>query len=93
MPNSSTLPIEDDVPASPVDAIELRRSATLITEQEVLLASAVALSSAPRRRGVFAAIRSLLVASADAPRRERRHYPPRHAFLEDSRMAREMHRL
>ncbi|MCV7079067.1 hypothetical protein [Mycobacterium szulgai] len=93
MPNSSTLPLEDDGPASRIGDVELRHPATLITAQEVLLASAVALSSAPRRRGVLATIRSLFVASADSPGRERRHYPPRHAFLEDSRMAREMHRL
>ena len=72
------------------------REPVLITEQQVLFATAAAVPLQPVRRGwaaaVGAAVRAMFTSSTDAPR-ERRHYPARHDFLESSRMAREMYRL
>ena len=73
----------------------------LITEREVAFATAAAVqvpSTTTRRwteaiRIVLAAIRGMFATSTADSRAARRHYPPRVAFLEDSRMAREMHRL
>ena len=68
----------------------------LISEQEVLFATAAAVRVHPLRRrwmqGVGAAVRAMFASSTDAPR-EWRHYPARNEFLESSRMAREMYRL
>lgn len=52
------------------------RTPVLITEQQVLFATAAALPLQPT-----------------TGRPKPRHYPPRHDYLEDSRMAREMLRL
>jgi len=75
------------------------RTPVLITEQQVLFATAAALPLQPARTGWrwAHAVRDKLAAafvSADTESRpKRRHYPPRKDFLEDSRMAREMLRL
>ena len=77
------------------------RTPILITEQEVALATAAALSvpsTTTRRwteaiRIALAAIRGMFATSTAHSRPARRHYPPRTDFLEHSRMAREMHRL
>ena len=75
------------------------RTPTLITEQQVLFATAAAVPlqpARPSRRWTESARAFLTAAFAKAgnesePRR--RHYPSRNDFLEDSRMAREMMRL
>ena len=84
-------------PAQPADAAEVTRTPVLITEHEVMLATAAAVPLQPakvRRRWadvIGATVQAMFVSSSE-PRR-RRHYPPRHDYLESSRMAREMYRL
>ena len=71
----------------------------LITEQQVLFstAAAVALPPAKTRRwsdtvhAVSGALRAIFAASEKPP--ARRHYPKRHAWLDNALMAREMDRL
>jgi hypothetical protein len=69
----------------------------LITEQEVLFATAAAVPLQPvTTRSWASRFFGAVVASVTAGNDERpkpRHYPSRNDFLEDSRMAREMHRL
>jgi hypothetical protein len=85
-------------PPQSADAGELTRTPALITEQEVLFATAAAVPLRPATVGrrwtdvIGATLRAMFV-SADAEPRRRRHYPPRSDYLEPSRMAREMHRL
>jgi hypothetical protein len=90
----TALPLNDDTKA--LDRAELR-STTLITEQEVMFSTAVALSPSTRQRTrgarFVAAMRRMFAASSEAPRRERRHHPRRYSFLEDALMGREMDRL
>ena len=72
---------------------------TLITEQQVLLstAAAVALPPAKTRRwshvvhAVSGALHAIFATSEKPP--ARRHYPKRHAWLDNALMAREMDRL
>jgi hypothetical protein len=72
---------------------------TLITEQQVLFSTtaAVALPPAKTRRwsdavqAVTGALRAVFAASEKPP--ARRHYPKRHAWLDNALMAREMDRL
>jgi hypothetical protein len=72
------------------------REPVLITEQQVLFATAAAVPLQPVRRewtrAIGAGVRAIFTSSTDAPR-ERKHYPARNDFLESSRMAREMYRL
>jgi hypothetical protein len=80
-----------DVEASP-------RTPVLITEQQVLFATAAALPLQPattRRwtQSVRAFFSAAFVASSNEARPKRRHYPSRDDFMEDSRMSREMMRL
>ena len=73
----------------------------LISEQEVALATAIALRTRPTtRRWWFAATHVLLAAiqrpltrSTQEGRPVRRDYPKRYTFLENACMAREMDRL
>ena len=69
----------------------------LITEQQVLFATAAAMPLQPSKTSWIDAVRTFLLAafvtSNNDPRPKRRHYPPRSDYLEDSRMAREMTRL
>jgi hypothetical protein len=73
----------------------------LISEQEVVLGTAVALRARPKtRRRWFEAINLLRAAmqhslspSTQEGRPVRRDYPKHYAFLENACMAREMHRL
>jgi hypothetical protein len=74
----------------------------VITEQQVLFATAAALPVQPGKasrrwteaiRAIGASVRAALVTSSDEARPARRHYPARNEYLEDSRMAREMLRL
>lgn len=75
------------------------RTPVLITEQQVLFATAAAVPLQPTKIGRrwMAAVRairaSLTATSSDEGRPKPRHYPPRNDYLEDSRMAREMLRL
>jgi hypothetical protein len=73
----------------------------LITEQQVLFATAAALPLQPAKTGrrwveMVRALRASVkaaVTSSDEARPSRQHYPARNDFLEDSRMSREMWRL
>jgi hypothetical protein len=74
----------------------------LITEQQVLFATAAAVPLQPATTGrgwieavraLGASLRAAFVTSSNEPRPKRQHYPARNDFLEDSRMAREMLRL
>jgi hypothetical protein len=73
----------------------------LISEQEVALATAIALRPRPTTRHrwvesthrLFAAMHRTLAAPAQDSRPKRRDYPKRYGFLEDACMAREMGRL
>jgi hypothetical protein len=78
------------------------RTPVLITEQQVLFATAAALPLQPEKTGrrFVEALRAfgasavaVFTTSGDDARPKSRHYPPRHDYLEDSRMAREMLRL
>jgi hypothetical protein len=75
------------------------RTPVLITEQQVLFATAAALPLQPARRiqrwteSVRAFLTVAFVKSGNDSHPKRRHYPSRNDFLEDSRMAREMMRL
>jgi hypothetical protein len=70
----------------------------VITEQQVLFATASAVPLRPARTGrrwieaVWAAV-TTAARPATESRPKQRYYPSRHEFLEDSCMAREMHRL
>lgn len=71
----------------------------LITEQEIMFATAAAvpLQPAKTRSWISRVIGSIVSAASatsdDEGPRKPRHYPSRYDFLEDARMAREMHRL
>ncbi len=74
----------------------------LITEQQVLFATAAAVPLHPAKirrswteavRAIGTSLRSAIVTAGDDARPKPRHYPSRNDFLEDSRMAREMLRL
>ena len=75
------------------------RTPVLITEQQVLFATAAAVPLQPDRTGrrwteaVLAFLTAAFVKADNASQPKRRHYPSRHDYLEDSRMAREMMRL
>jgi hypothetical protein len=75
------------------------RTPVLITEQQVMFATAAAVPLQPARtsRRWTEALRAFLTAafvkSSNEGQPKRRHYPSRNDFLEDSRMAREMMRL
>lgn len=90
-----------DVVEQPADITEASpRTPVLITEQQVLFATAAALplpAKTSRRwvealRSVGASVKAA-VTSGDEARPKRQHYPARNDFLEDSRMSREMSRL
>ncbi|CAN5576252.1 hypothetical protein BH09ACT8_BH09ACT8_26870 [soil metagenome] len=70
-------------------------AAVLITEQEVLLGSALAGGSAPAPAPRWPATFRRIFAPASGVQRgpKRRSYPSQCAYLEDSRMSREMWRL
>jgi hypothetical protein len=75
------------------------RTPTLITEQQVLFATAAAVPLQPARTGrrwtesARAFLTAAFVKSGNESQPKRRHYPSRNDFLENSRMAREMMRL
>jgi hypothetical protein len=74
----------------------------LITEQQVLFATATAVPLQPAKtsrrwteavRAIAASLRAAFVTSSNDARPKRKRYPARNDFLEDFRMAREMLRL
>ncbi len=66
----------------------------LITEQQLLLGSAAVVGlPAAGKRGWFARLRRVFASSETHREHRRRTYPPRSAYLEKSRMSREMRRL
>jgi hypothetical protein len=81
------------------DVDALRPPPVLITEQQVLFATAAATSPRSVRLGrhwfhkLGSQLAAVFLASSNDSRPGRRHYPSRSDFLEDSRMAREMLRL
>ena len=95
--------IDEQLELVTVDEVEERLASpapVLITEQEVALATTVALRPRPStRRRWIEATRSLLAAVERAivapteDRPPRGDYPKRYAFLENACMAREMDRL
>ena len=80
-------------------AVEAPRTPVLITEQQVLFATAAAVPLQPEQTGrrwtgaVLALLTAAFVKADNTTQPKRRHYPSRQAYLEDSRMAREMMRL
>jgi hypothetical protein len=78
------------------------RTPVLITEQQVLFATAAAVPLHPaktsrswtdRARTIGASLRAAIVTPSNDALPKPRHYPSRNDYLEDSRMAREMLRL
>jgi hypothetical protein len=84
---------------SPVTTKASPTEATLISEQQVLFSTAAAVALPPARthrwsdavRAVSGALRRMFAAS-ETPRAQK-HYPKRHAWLDNAMMAREMDRL
>jgi hypothetical protein len=87
----------------PADVAEASsRTPVLITEQQVVFATAAAVPLQPAKtsrrwaeaaHAIGASLRAAFVTSSNEARPKRRHYPSRNGFLEDSRMSREMRRL
>ncbi len=67
-------------------------TAALITEQQVLFASAAALAPAPAKHHHFGSAVRAMFARPEKPH-ARKHYPQRFTYLESSAMSREMDRL
>lgn len=106
-PQTATMLPEDDVLEAtshaeatiatrhaPAD-VEAKSIPTLITEQEVLFATAATLRPPSPRwwARLAASTRRVFATSAADQRPERRRYPQQLDFVEDARMAREMDRL
>jgi hypothetical protein len=96
--------VTPEVVDQPADIVEASpRTPVLITEQQVLFATAAALPLQPAKtsrrwaaevvRAIGASVRAAVVTSSDEARPKRQHYPARNDYLDDSRMAREMLRL
>jgi hypothetical protein len=87
----------EDAPAPTIE--QSTNTAALITEQQMLLASAAALAPAPGRmhawsraaHAVAAPVHALFAGSEEP--RARNHYPQRFGYFENSLMSREMDRL
>ena len=78
------------------------RTPVLITEQQVMFATAAAVPLQPAKigrrwfeavRAIGTGVRAAVVTSSTEARPKRQHYPARNDYLEDSRMTREMFRL
>jgi hypothetical protein len=100
MATKSSPKLEDSRETSPVTSVTNSTEAqTLITEQQVLFSSAAAVALPPaktrrwsyRIQAVSAALGAMFAAAEKPP--ARRHYPKRHAYLENALMSREMDRL
>ncbi len=88
---------------TPAAVEQSTETAALITEQQVLFASAAALAPAPALtptpaehhragHGLATAVRAMF-ARPEKKTRARKHYPQRFGYLENSLMSREMDRL
>ncbi len=87
-------PISQQPSAAP--SAEATSAEVLISTQQVVFGTAIALGAGRRKSigGRLVAIaRRVLTPSPDASAPQRRHYPKRYGFLENSLMAREMDRL
>jgi hypothetical protein len=92
-----------EVIEQPADVVEASPpTPVLITEQQVVFATAAALPLQPAKTGrrwveavrtIGASLRAAVATSSNETRPKRQHYPSRNDFLEDSRMSREMLRL
>jgi hypothetical protein len=92
--------VAPEVVEQPAEIAEVSpRTPVLITEQQVLFATAAALPLQPAKtsrrwtelmRAIGASVRAAFVTSSDEAPPARRHYPAGNEYLEDSRMAREM---
>jgi hypothetical protein len=85
-------------PAGAPAGVGVTHEPVVITEQQVLFATAAAVPLQPvKTRSWFSRIVGSIVSAAsetsDDGLSKPRRYPPRNDFLESSRMAREMHRL
>ncbi|BBX66552.1 hypothetical protein [Mycolicibacterium psychrotolerans] len=89
-PNVSPRVQPEEVPVTTAPA----QPPTLITEQQVLIGSAAALTSPRVRRNLRSTVRSLFVRAetTEGPARRRR-YPKHYDFIEDAAMSRMMDRL
>jgi hypothetical protein len=95
--------VTPEVVDQPADIVEASpRTPVLITEQQVLFATAAALPLQPAKTGrrwtevvraIGASVRAAVVTSGEEARPKRQHYPARNDYVDDSRMAREMLRL
>jgi hypothetical protein len=95
--------VAPEVVEQPAEMAEVSpRTPVLITEQQVLFATAAALPLQPAKTSrrwtevvrVFGAgVRAAFVTSSDDTQPKLRYYPSRNDLLEDSRMSREMLRL
>jgi hypothetical protein len=74
-------------------AVEQSTDASLITEQQVLFASATALAPAPAKPHFWSRAAHAVFTRPEKERRVPKHYPQRFAYLENSAMSREMDRL
>ena len=99
--DADLMPREDVVPrpTPPRVEVEVSPAPTLITEQEVVFGTKAAAAARHTRWWtgavsiVAVAARRIFVSSQTDSRPTRRYYPPRHSYLEHSRMEREMHKL
>lgn len=92
----TTLDTKDDKVQSPAATVEKATdTAALITEQQVMFASAPALTPPTTHRWSRAAhaVAAPLFAMFKPAPRAHNHYPQRLAYLENSAMSREMDRL
>jgi hypothetical protein len=65
----------------------------LITEQQVMFASAAALAPAPAKPHFWSRAAHAVFTRPEKKPRPPKHYPQRYAYLEHSAMSREMDRL
>ena len=86
----------------PADANASPRTPVLITEQQLLFATAAAMPLRPAKpsrrwtgtaRVIGACLPAMFPTTSNEVQPRRRHYPSRNNILEDSRMTREMLRL
>ena len=68
-------------------------AAALITEQQVLFASAAALAPAPAKPHFWSRAAHAVFTRPEKEPRPPKHYPQRYSYLEHSAMSREMDRL
>jgi len=68
-------------------------AAALITEQQVMFASATALAPAPAKPHFWSRAAHAVFTRPEKEPRPPKHYPQRYSYLEHSAMSREMDRL